>query len=727
MSKTLIVAEKPSVAQDIARVVKARQKGEGCLMSDAFVVTWAVGHLLRLAEPDEIDPAYKRWTMDALPILPPDIPRKAISKTRTQLMLVRRLMRDKEIERIICATDAGREGELIFRWIYEAAGIRKPVERLWISSMTDEAISAGMAALRPSCEYDALYQSALCRAKADWLIGMNLSRVFTLKYDALLSVGRVQTPTLALLVARQKEIDAFVPQTYFQVEVDFGAYRGTWFDPAREPGGEKNEPENRTRIAVREQASLIVQAVQDKTGEVKKAEITEKKELAPQLYDLTALQREANRQFGFSAKKTLNVAQELYEKYKLITYPRTESRLLPMDMRMQAANTMAKLPAPYDAFAPLAMENARKMGAGRVFQKDIGSDHHALIPTTKRIELEKLPPDERKVLELILKRFLAAFYPPYRYLQQRVETQVGEHWFQTTGREEIDPGWKAVEKPATKEKNAIPHVAVGDEYAVEHAETTEHQTKPPLPYTDASLLYAMEHAGRLVEDEQLRETMKKHGLGTPATRAAIIERLLTVHYAKRSGKSILPTEKGMQLTSVMPPQIASPETTEKWEYALNRMAEQRQADEAFRQRFMKGIEQLTAEIVAQVKQSEKLVSINDPKRAARRSRPRGPSRAEAGLEGMICPVCGKGGVRETDRAFCCTKWRDGCEFTIWKDAMVRDGGPVMTEKLLRLLLEKKTVKGSTGVVELTKTHLRFYMNNTTEAGRLIPIEYKKRK
>ena len=727
MGKTLIVAEKPSVAQDLARVMQVRQKGEGCFSSEEYVVTWALGHLLRLAEPDELDPAYKRWTMEALPILPPDIPRKAISKTRTQLMAVRRLMRDKEIDRIICATDAGREGELIFRWIYEAAGISKPVKRLWISSMTDEAIRTGMATLKPASEYDALYQSALCRAKADWLIGMNLSRVFTLKYDALLSVGRVQTPTLALLVQRQKEIEAFRPQTYFQVEADFGKYQGLWFDPEREPGGEKNEPENRTRIGTRLQAEDIVREVRGGTGEVRKAETTEKKELAPQLYDLTTLQREANRQFGFSAKKTLEIAQELYEKHKVITYPRTESRLLPLDVRQQAVSTMGKLPAPYDAYAPVAMENARKMGAGRVFQKDIGSDHHALIPTTKTIELDKLPPDARKVLELILKRFLAAFYPPYRYYQQRVETQVGPHWFQTTGRDEIDPGWREVEKPASKERNDVARVEVGERYPVEEARATEHQTKPPLPYTDATLLYAMEHAGRLVEDEQLRETMKKHGLGTPATRAAIIERLMTVHYARRSGKAILPTEKGMQLIAVMPPQIASPETTGKWEYALNLMAEKKQTDDEFRQRFMKGIEALTTEIVEQVRQGEARVKIDDPRRAVRKSRPRGPSRAEAGLEGMVCPVCGKGGVRETDKAFGCTKWRNGCAFTIWKDALVRDGGPVMTEKLLRLLLEKKTVNGSTGTIVLAPNQLRFFPAGTTEAGRPVPLEYKKRK
>lgn len=717
MARTLIVAEKPSVARDIARVLGATQKGEGCLCSGEYVVTWAIGHLARLAEPDELDAAYKRWSLEQLPILPKEIPLKAISKTRTQLMLVRRLLKDQDTDNVICATDAGREGELIFRWLYQLSGAKKPFRRLWISSMTDEAIKEGMANLKSSAEYDALYQSAVCRAKADWLIGMNLSRAFTVKYDALLSVGRVQTPTLSLLVKRQRQIDDFTPETYYQVKADFGEYQGLWIKRDEKP------TLSASPINKREDAETIVERVKGKTGKVVKSEQQEKKELPPQLYDLTTLQREANTQFGFSAKKTLSLAQDLYEKHKLITYPRTEARALPMDVKPQVLSVLHKLPAPLNTLAPTALQSAEAMGLGRVFVKDVGADHHAIIPTKKTIDLDKLTPDEKKLMELIVKRLLAAFYPPYRYTARTVITEVADDRFKSTGKTIVDMGWRAVEAPKTKEKqDTLPSVSVGDEHPVKKADLLEKQTTPPSPYTDGTLLYAMENAGREVNDETLRETMRGHGLGTPATRAAIIERLLTVGYAQRQGKAIVPTEKGKQLIMVMPSEIASAEMTGKWEYALDLIAKTRPVDKAFVGRFMQGIEKLTSEIVSQVKTGESTIHIEDKARG-RRGRTR-RARPET-LEGVVCPICQKGGVTESEKAFGCTQWRNGCPFTLWKDALKRYSGPELNKKLVTLLLRDKTVRGSTGTITLSGEAIRFYYAASTEVSPPVSIRYQK--
>ncbi len=681
---TLVVAEKPSVARDIARVLGATRRGEGFLSGGDWVVTWAVGHLVTLKEPEEIDERYKRWRKDDLPILPDEIPLKVIPKTRPQYKVVKALMNDAATERIVCATDSGREGELIFRYIYEVASCKRPVDRLWISSMTDEAIKEGFAALRPDSDYDALYESARCRAKADWLVGMNLSRAFTLRYDVLLSVGRVQTPTLQMLVARRLEIDAFVPEAYWTVQADFGDYKGVWFDPAKDAEAK--------RIESAERAQQIADAVKGRVGTVLSCEKERKRELPPQLYDLTSLQRDANNALGFTASRTLKAAQSLYERYKLVTYPRTDSRYLPHDMIGKAASAMRALP---EAYAPLTQRLPQKLPVTRrVFDDAKISDHHAIVPTGRRADLATLPADEQKLFDLVARRLIAAFYPAYEYDALRAVTQVESHAFLSTGRVVIQSGWKDVykdqqqkRKKGEEEEAPLPPLAPGDTRQVKKVNVREERTKPPREHTDASILREMENAGRRIEDEALRESMKDGGLGTPATRAAIIERLIAVGYAARKGRSLMATPKGVRLIEAVPGSIASPETTGRWERELSRIAR----GETDCARFMDGIVRLTRSMTEYAASSAPDVAFDPEERKGRK---------KSGMKDLKipCPACGQGTITENTRAFGCSRWRDGCKFTVWKNCVARAGGPELNEKLLRAVMERRTLAGSTGTL-----------------------------
>ena len=710
MGKALIVAEKPSVARDIARALGVAGKGAGCLTSDAYVITWAIGHLVRLAEPDELNAALRHWTLESLPILPQQWELKAVSKTRAQFATVKRLMKDRSIDTLICATDAGREGELIFRWIYALAGCVKPCKRLWISSMTAESIREGMSALRPSADFDALFMSAQCRARADWLIGMNMSRAFTVKYKSLLSVGRVQTPTLALLVARGKEIEAFKPETSYGIKADFTDYTGVYAE---------NEKEK--RYADRADADAVAHKVTGKTGVVTLSRRDPFREAPPQLYDLTALQREANKRFGITAKHTLAAAQALYEKYKYITYPRTESRFLTFDLKPKVRQALEAMPAPYQAYAEEAVRGLEAMQGAQVFRRALDADHHALIPTGKPITLEKLGAEERKVMELILARFAAAFLPAAEGEKRTVITSVGGLDFLSQSSQTLRLGWKAVEGDVPRSA-PLPDLAVGDQREVKAAEVQEHVTEPPKPYTDATLLYAMEHAGKFVEDEQLAAAMKKHGLGTPATRAAILERLIEVGYASRSRKAILPTEKGIRFIELVPEALASAELTGKWEYGLNEIAQRKAVDEAFIERFMTGVTRLTADLVASVKADGRAGGLPAE---ARSGRPGAQRRKTPAHLGIPCPVCGKGKVTENERAFGCSRWKQGCVFTLWKDCLTRYGGPQLNRKIVEALLKDGQVRGSTGVILLQNKTLRFQFRDSTDATPPIRIENQK--
>ncbi len=702
----LVIAEKPSVGRDIARVLGCREHGEGFIKGEKYIVSWAVGHLVTLCEPDELDEKYKKWRMQDLPILPDTIPTKVISTTKKQYNVLKKWMNSSDVESLICATDAGREGELIFRLIYEKAGCRKPVKRLWISSMTDEAIREGFSSLKPESCYDGLYSSAESRSVADWLVGMNASRAFTLRYNVLLSIGRVQTPTLALLVKRWHEIKDFIPTDYYTVTVSLDDFSAQWYDPASQDEKTSN------RIKTEEKAKSIVAEVKGKDLIVSDIKQESKRDLPPQLFDLTTLQRECNKKLGFTADKTLKITQELYEKWKAVTYPRTDSRYLPHDMIPRTKQTLEKLPASYrELVANIPWKDGKLPVSPRYFDDKKVTDHHAIIPTPQTCPIDKLPPDEYKVFDLIARRTIAAFYPACEYDSVRINSLCGEHHFKSTGRILKEPGWKKVYDSGDKEdrdETALPPLQKGDQRKIRKASSKKEATKPPSPHTDASILYAMENAGRDLEDGTLREQMKGSGLGTPATRAAILERLIKVGYAVRREKTLNATDKGVELIDIVPPELASAELTGKWELALSNIAENK-GDPV---QFMTGIRDMTVSLVRYAAGTEKAGSFAPEER---RGKGRGNANASKTLEGVSCPLCGKP-VVENSKAFGCSAWRQGCHFTIWKDCLARAGGPVLNAKLVQLLLSKPSVHGSTGDINLNNGHITF-----TRTGENVPL------
>ena len=665
MGKILVIAEKPSVARDIAKVLQAKQKGEGCLIGERYVVSWAVGHLVTLAEPEEYDEKYKKWNFSTLPILPEEMQLKAIKQTRDQLKILHSWMHKREIDSLICATDSGREGELIFRYIYEITKCKKPFQRLWISSMTEEAIKEGFRALKDGREYDLLYTSAKCRSEADWLVGMNATRAYTLQYHALLSIGRVQTPTLALIVERQKEIDAFTAEDYFEVQADFGGYTGLWIDR-----------EEHTRIDREDAAQAILAKTNGKPATITKVEKEEKKTPPPLLYDLTELQRECNRKFGFSAKKTLDIAQSLYEKRKMITYPRTDSRYLSEDMKGKVKSTIHRLQA-LEEYAPYAEPLMQEIRfTKRIIDNAKVTDHHAIIPTDGKLRPESLSEDERKVFSLVAARFLAVFYPYYRYEVTKVYAEAEQERFLSKGTVVLEEGWQAVEKAlvptATKKKKTkneeeqkLPSLQEGEVRTIRSMELLRKKTKPPAPYTESSLLSAMERAG----NEELTEDTEKKGLGTPATRAAIIEKLIQSGFVKREKKNLVPTDDGNVLITVLPDEIKSPKMTAEWEMALNHIAQNTEtADE-----FLNGITELMQELVARYQ------GISEEKKNQFQGKAKGEVIGK-------CPRCGAD-VREGKVNFYCSD--RNCAFALWKnDKFLASQGKKMDKVAAKKFLSK---------------------------------------
>lgn len=680
MGKTLVIAEKPSVARDIAKTLGVSGKNEGYLTGENYVVSWAIGHLVTLAEPEAYDVKYKKWNFETLPILPDSMKLEAIKKTRSQLKVLHKLMHSREIDEIICATDSGREGELIFRYIYEITQCRKPFRRLWISSMTETAIREGFAHLQDGSHYDLLYHSARCRAEADWLVGMNASRAYTIRYGALLSIGRVQTPTLALIVEKQKEIDAFVPQDYFEVQADFEQYTGFWID----------EKEN-TRLDLREKAEQIAARVKGQRGIVSQIVKEEKRQLPPLLYDLTELQRECNRKFGFSAKKTLDIAQSLYEKRKMITYPRTDSRYLSDDMVGKIKQTLGRLKdvPVFSSYAAEVLAKEKLPLSKRIIDNSKVTDHHAIIPTDTRLRTDHLTPEENKVFSLVAARFLAVFYPAYVYESTKVYTKVGLDTFLSKGKTVLQEGWQAVEKallPETRknktekeEEQQLPPLTEQQPVVAKRTKVLDKKTKAPPPYTESTLLSAMENAGRFVEDEELKEQMKDSGLGTPATRAAIIERLLSVGYIMRKGKTLVPTEKGQKLIAVVPEELRSPQTTGKWEKGLSSIAKGKMTEE----RFLESIRRYVRFLVDDAAQHKKDVVFEAERPRGKRSRAQGLGK---------CPLCGKGKILENSRSYYCTEWKNGCKFSLWKDSTEPYGILLDAPKVKRLLKGEKLEK-----------------------------------
>lgn len=613
--KSIVLAEKPSVGRDLAQVLGCRKKAKGYLEGDAYIVTWAMGHLVELADPQSYDEKYRTWSLHYLPMLPEPMKHRVIRQTSDQFRTIQSLFRRKDVNNLIIATDAGREGELVARLIMRLGGWKGPYQRLWISSQTEVAIREGFRTLKPGKDLDNLFRAAECRSEADWIIGLNISRALSCKFDARLSAGRVQTPTLALIVGREKEINNFTPESYWQVHADFGSYAGLW----RSSGGV-------TRIKEEKRAREIAEKVQGSEGRIVKVETKDKTEPPPLAYDLTALQREANSRLGFSAQKTLSTLQGLYERHKLVTYPRTDSRYITRDIVPTLKDRLqAVLSSRYRK--PVQQLLAGEIKPGSRFVNDAKvTDHHALLPTEQRAEPQRLESDERALWEMIVARFLAVLFPPYRFKSITLITEAEGEQFLSRGIQVVDPGWKAIEESVSdkeEEEDETPQQELsshrqGEVVRVAGTEVKQGFTKPPPRYTEATLLDAMEHAGRFIEDKELRASIAQGGIGTPATRAEIIEKLLSHYYIERRGRTLFPTPRGMELLELVPGDLRSPELTARWERRLSRITEgkEKPAD------FNRDIRRNATELVEMVKTST-------------------ASFKPRNLSNSPCPVCGK--------------------------------------------------------------------------------------
>ncbi|PYJ56343.1 MAG: DNA topoisomerase III [Verrucomicrobia bacterium] len=680
MPKSLIITEKPSVASDIAKAVGGFKKGKDYYENEKYVISWAVGHLFELAVPASMKDQDK-WDMKKLPIMPAEFALEPAEKMTGRANVLRKLIRNKDVSELINACDAGREGELIFRYIAQYAGTKKPIKRLWLQSMTPEAIREGFARLRSDAEMQPLATAARSRNEADWLIGINATRAFTLRLSGgrgstVTSLGRVQTPTLAIIVDRENKIKDFKPRDLHELHSRFraaaGEYEGRWFDEAFQK--DEDETERTKRLLHRLQLNFpdaqqqldtkngslwdehraaprlwhreIAEAIQRKcSGKHGVVELEEKKpitQVAPQLYDLTALQREANNRLGFSAKRTLQIAQALYERHKAITYPRTDSRALPEDYLPTVRSTLNSIDNP---FARRVLDNNWVKPNKRIFNNAKVSDHFAIIPTAT--VPRSLDDQERALFDMVTKRFVAVFFPPAQYENTTRITRVEGEPFKTEGKILVAPGWLEVygrEATGDKPEENLPPVTQGEHVETVRIEIKTEQTRPPARYNEATILSAMEAAGKLVEDEELRDAMKEKGLGTPATRASIIETLISAHYLVRQGKELQPTPKAIQTITLLKnavPELTSPELTGEWEFRLHEIEHRKLTRDAF----MRDIRELTNDIVGKAKHFHPDEHMPD-------TEPFGK-----------CPKCGSP-IVERFKSFTCTN--EECDFTIWK-------------------------------------------------------------
>src|SRR5213595_3508891 len=680
MSKSLIITEKPSVASDIAKALGGFKKGKDYYENEKYLISWAVGHLFTLAVPASMKEQDK-WDMKKLPIMPMEFELEPAEKMGGRVNVLRRLIKDKNVSDIINACDAGREGELIFRYIIQYADTKKPIKRLWLQSMTSEAIRDGFARLRSDAEMQPLASAARSRNEADWLVGINATRAFTLRLSGgrgstVTSLGRVQTPTLAIIVDRERKIQDFRPRELHEIFGTFraaaGEYAGRWFDEAFKKDEDESErtkrllhrlqltlPDAKQRLAI-ERGSLweehraaprlwhgeIADAIQRKcSGKQGVVELEEKKpttQVAPQLYDLTTLQREANNRFGLSAKRTLQIAQALYEKHKAITYPRTDSRALPEDYLPTVRSTLGKIDNP---FARRVLDNNWVKPNKRIFNNAKVGDHFAIIPTGA--VPRSLDTYERALFDMVTKRFVAVFFPPAQYENTTRITRVEGEPFKTEGKIMIAPGWLEVygrEAAGDKPEENLPAVQQGERVQISRIEIITEQTRPPIRYNEGTILSAMEGAGKLLDDEELRDAMKEKGLGTPATRATIIETLISAHYLTRQGKELQPTAKAIQTIMLLKsavPELTSPELTGEWEFRLREIEHRKLTRDAF----MRDIRELTKDIVGKAKHFHPDEHMPD-------TEPFGQ--------------CPKGGspIVERFKSFTCTN--EDCDFTIWK-------------------------------------------------------------
>lgn len=570
MGKTLVLAEKPSVARDIARVLGCKQKGDGCIIGPNYIITWALGHLVTLADPDAYDDRYKAWRLEDLPMLPDKMKLVTIKQTSKQYRAVSALMKREDVDKLVIATDAGREGELVARWIMTKAHCKKPAYRLWISSQTDKAIKEGFQNLKPAKEYDNLYHSAQARAEADWLVGLNTTRALTCKYNAQLSAGRVQTPTLALIVKREEEILAFQPKDYYSVQAIFKGFNATFRDK-----------KNNTRFSDKAFAEKIAESAKGKKGIVSKVEKTAKKTPPPAAYDLTELQRDANKKYGYSAKQTLSLMQSLYEYHKVLTYPRTDSRYITDDIVATIPERLrAMAVGPYQSSA---MKLARSpIQTKYIVNNAKVTDHHAIIPTEQSPNLSKLSFEERNIYDLVVRRFMTVLSAPMEYDEVKLQIDVGENSFYAKGKTVKSAGWKEFygmtddeeDEDTENRSQDLPEIRQGVQLDVINTKIISGKTRPPARYTEATLLSAMENPAGQIEDKNLKKVIATtSGLGTPATRADIIEKLFDNFSIERVGKEIHPTAKGKQLIKIVPADLKSAELTAKWEQELQNISQ----------------------------------------------------------------------------------------------------------------------------------------------------------
>ncbi len=574
MAKILVLAEKPSVARDIARVLGCKQKGNGCLEGDKYVVTWALGHLVTLADPEDYDKKFASWQLEDLPIMPEPLQLTVIRRTSGQYKAVTQQLNRKDISEVVIATDAGREGELVARWILDKARVKKPLRRLWISSVTDKAIKEGFAKLRDGREYEALYHSAVARAEADWLVGINASRALTCQFNAQLSCGRVQTPTLAMIAAREEEINRFVPKDYFGIVAQGNNLRLSWTDPRSNSG----------RISDKAKAEEILRRCGKSPACVMRVDKKDKRISPPQLYNLTELQRDANKRFGFSAKETLSLMQGLYERHKVLTYPRTDSRYLSSDLVATLPERLRAISiGEFSGTAAALLRQPLRPGKGVVDDSKV-TDHHAIIPTEQVVFTNAFSSGELKIWELVVRRFLAALSQPCQLEEMTIFAEIAGEHFSARGQRIISLGFKAVdsheageegEEPGEEYSHNLPVLAPGDTVGISSLKITQGKTKPPALFTEASLLAAMENPAHYLgnEDKELVKTLSDTGgLGTVATRADIIEKLFASALIERQGKNIVTTSKGRQLLQLAPVGLRTPLLTARWEQQLQAIA-----------------------------------------------------------------------------------------------------------------------------------------------------------
>lgn len=672
----LVIAEKPSVAGELAKVLGATKKGNGCYISKSCYVTWCVGHLVETVMPEAYDEKYAKWKIPDLPILPAQWKYEATQSTRSQFDIVSQLMNQEDVEELVCATDAGREGELIFRLVYMQAKCDKPFRRLWISSMETKAIRDGFAKLKEGAEYDRLYQAALSRMQADWLVGINFSRLFSCMSDQPQNVGRVQTPTVNLIVERQRAIDGFDAKPYFILTAKCLSH-GMEYSVTK-------------RVEDEAESQRILEKCQDKDGVVSQLSQNKMKENPPALYDLTTLQREANKTLGLSAQQTLDAAQSLYEK-KLLTYPRTDSRYLTTDMEDSANRLIHQLLlAPYLNPATKESYDLNAVNLQRLINDKKVTDHHAIIPTVEALRVpQSLSDNEANLLTMVTYRLLTAAYLPHEYLKTELTVTIEGEEFKAVGRTVLAAGFKEIgahmaqrikkpeKKPAKakakgkeeKEEAILPPLAVGDPVDQPQLSAEKKETKPPKPYTEDTLLSAMENAMKTLEDEALKKEVAGAGLGTPATRAGIIERIIKTGFVERKGKNLLPTEKAYRIVDIVPDKVKSAELTAEWEQKL----EQIYRGETGYEEFMEGIRQFVTELVESYQGDY----------------------AENGKEIIgKCPRCGRN-IFEGRTNYYCEAGREECNFVIWKeDRFFTSKKKPLTKPMVKAFLKKGRIKAA---------------------------------